>query len=323
MRRLAFLIISLLVSLVLLYFVLRDVPLEAISAAIRQAHPFWMLVCLASSFAGLFTRGIRWRGLLMNRLSIRESFLIISMTFLVNQLPFRLGEVARSILARRRQIPLVTAATSIVVERLLDTVLVLVLLSWAISQLPAIDSSVRFWAIAFGLAALLAFILMLLFAHFPHIAHRIVRALPLAERFALPRLLDNLLEGLQVLKDWGRLGHAVLWTIISWGLSLMTLYSCSRALGIADSGLLLALAVGLASLSIAIPTTLAGIGLIEGAVQVSGSILGLETIPITALGFLFHGLTVLSYLLMGIPSTWLLGLSLGDLFKKENATLSE
>jgi uncharacterized protein (TIRG00374 family) len=321
MRRLAFLILSLIISLALLAFVFRDVPLQEIMTTLQQANPAWAFAAVLSVILGLFTRGIRWRGLLGNRLSIRDSFLMVNITFLLNLLPFRLGEVARSLLATRRQVPLVTAATSILVERLLDLFLVVLLLAWAVSQLPTIDSNISLTALVFGLLSLIAFALMLFFARFPQLPKAIVQRFPFSERLA--PLLDNLLDGLQPLTRWQTLGHALLWTVISWGISLFILYACGRALGFADSPLLLALGMGLSSLSVAVPATFAGFGLIEGAIQVSGTILGLDAVSVTALGFLFHGLTVLGYLIAGIPSVWLLGLSFGDLFATKDATLSK
>lgn len=315
MRRIAFLIISLVISFGLLYYILRDLPLDAIAAALQEAQFPWILASLLSVLLAIFTRAIRWRGLLGNRLAIWDSFLILSLSFLLNQLPFRLGELARIALVRRRNVPMVTAATSIVVERLLDTLTVVLLIAWAISQVPNIEPQVSASASFFGVAAVIGFSVLLIFAHFPQLARRLSEKLPFSERLRLPALLENLLEGLHPLTNWRSLAFALLWTLMAWSTSLLSLYSSVMALGLPPSPIFLALGMGLSTLSIAIPTTLAGIGLIEGAIQLTGSILQFDSVQTAALGFLYHGLTILGYLLMGIPSIWLLGFSLNDLFK--------
>ena len=62
---------------------------------------------------------------------------MINVMFLGNQLPFRLGEVARGVLATRRGVPLVvTSGTSIVVERLIDVLMLSLLIAATVSRMP-------------------------------------------------------------------------------------------------------------------------------------------------------------------------------------------
>lgn len=308
MQRLAFVILSILLSLALLLFVLRDVPLGVIAGALQEADIAWSIAAILMGIPVIFTRGIRWRILLGNRISIRDSFLMMSLTFLLNQLPFRVGEIGRSLLATRRNIPIVTSATSIVLERILDLLSIVLILAWAASQIPNIDPQISTGALFFGGLALIGFFVLLYLAHFPQIIHRI----PWIERF-VPHFLDALLP----LQDWRKLAITLFWTILAWISSYLTLYCSVRALDLSDSPSFILLALGLTTLSIAIPSTLAGIGLIEAAVQVSGEIFGLDTIRTTALGFLYHGLTLAIYIICGLPAAWLLGFALGDVFKRQ------
>src|SRR5687767_318453 len=136
MRRMAFIAASLLVSALFLWLALKDVPLRDVAQSLASANIAWILVAMGGMFLALWVRAIRWRGLLDFRIPLVRSFYIITVTFLLNQLPLRAGEVARSLLATRSGVPVVTAATSILVERLLDTLLVVVLLAAALSRLP-------------------------------------------------------------------------------------------------------------------------------------------------------------------------------------------
>ena len=293
-RRLLFLIASLLVSGVFLFLVLRQVPLAEVAESIRQIHPLWMLLCLAGVVAGLWTRGIRWRGLLDNRLTRQDAFFIMGVTFMLNQLPFRAGEVARSLLATRRNVPFMTAATSIIIERLLDTLLVVLLIALSLTQLPDAPASVTRGAQLFGGAAVVAVVILLAFAYRPQIARSIVqwleRRLPpaIAERVSLLEWTEHILTGLQPLTRPRQLLHALFWTLISWALSLMSLYVLQLGLPVdPDVNLWLntTLGIALASLSIAIPVSVAAIGLFEAAITLAGQLTGWIVSRIRRLAF--------------------------------------
>lgn len=320
MRRTVFLIASVLASALFLWLALRDVPLAEVVDSIRQAEVFWILVSLATITIGMWTRAIRWRGLLDFRIPQVPAFYIIAITFLLNLLPLRAGEVARSLLATRSGVPFMTAATSIVVERLIDTLLVVVSLSLAFSQLPSVPEAATRAATLFGIASVFAFIVLILLARRPQLAHRLLalveRALPFLKRLPLSRLLDNVLEGLQPLTHGRSAAHAIGWTLISWSFSLATFYALEIALGMTDPAerfMTAVLGVGLASFSIAIPVSIASIGPFEAAVIVSGQAVGLPDVTAASLGFLFHGATILGYAIWGSLGLIVMGVSLSEM----------
>ena len=129
MRKWLFVIGSVAVSAVLLWLTLRDVPLDEVWATIQRTNIFWVLVSFLTVGGALFTRGVRWNVMLGGRIGTRTSFYIFSVTMLLNQLPLRAGEVVRVLLATRREVPVMTAAASVLVERLVDVVLVVVIIA--------------------------------------------------------------------------------------------------------------------------------------------------------------------------------------------------
>lgn len=318
MRRSIGIIAGILVSGFFLYLVLRSVPLAEVWQAIQSADIVWISAAFLCTIIGLWTRGIRWRGLLKTKMSRRDAFYIMGITFMLNQLPLRAGEVARSILATRYEVPLVTAATSIVVERLLDVLIVVLLLAAAITQLPDASPEIVQAAALFGVAGVFGFIVLLGFAHFPQRAHALLnlteRILPFLEKLPLRKILDDLLIGLQPLTQWRTLAHMVVWTGISWLFSLLTLYTLLLAFSVTDINLWLmsVLGITLASLSIAIPVNFMALGLFEGAIALAGELIGLDAIIYTALGFLAHGVAVLGYVAVGVLGVIVLGIRLSD-----------
>ncbi|MBI5666988.1 MAG: flippase-like domain-containing protein [Chloroflexi bacterium] len=325
MRRTIFLIASVIVSALFLWLALRDVPLADIVTNIRQADMVWMLIGAVTVGIGLWTRAIRWRGLVNNKVTTLEAFHMWNITMMLNLLPLRAGEVARTLLATRSGVPLMTAATSIVVERLLDTLLVVIWLSIALTQTPTAQPEAVRLAALFGIAAVVAFVVLIVFARYPAIPHRLLalveRLLPFLKRLHLVRLLDHVLDGIQPLTHWRTATHAIVWTLISWGVSLVTFTCLLTAIGIRDNVLLMAtLSLTLASFSIAIPVSVASLGPYEGAVKLAGDAAGLTSTAaglarVLSAGFLIHGVNMAVYAILGIIGMMAMGVSLGDVMK--------
>ena len=326
MRRTIFLIASVVVSIVFLWLALRDVPVEDIIASIRDANLAWVIVSLALGGLGLWTRGLRWRGLLNDRVPAVASFNMISIAMMLNQLPLRVGEVARSALATRSGVPFFTAATSILVERLLDTLMVVILLALALVQIPDIPPAISQAATLFGVLGAIAVGVLLVFARKPELARNLLsffeRLLPVLKKLPLRGLMENVLDGIQPLAAWRSAAHAIFWTIISWLISLGTFYALMLALGLQENAVLMALlSVSMASFAIVLPVSVASIGPFEGAVKVSGQAIGMSATLALSLGFLFHGVNILIYAMWGTISMVMMGVSLGDVLNSKQESM--
>jgi uncharacterized protein (TIRG00374 family) len=266
----------------------------------------------------MWARGYRWHGLLDFKMGFVPTTHVLNIGFMLNLLPLRAGEVARSLLATRSGVPLMTAATSVVVERMLDTLLVVVALVIALTQLPDAPPAITTPATLFGVAVVAAFIVLIFFARYPGVGHRtlalVERVLPLLKRLRLARLLDHVLDGLKPLTHGRSAVHAIVWTLISWGISFGTLFSLTQALNITGVNLILLTTLGLtlASFSIAVPVSIASIGPFQAAMLVAGQAVGLTDAVALSLGFLFHGINIFGYALWGIVGMLSLGVSLSD-----------
>jgi uncharacterized protein (TIRG00374 family) len=322
MRRTVFLIASILVSALFLWLALRDVPMDEILARLGEANPFWLLVALVCATIGLWTRGLRWRVLLNNRVTPVASFNMLCIAMLLNQLPLRAGEVARSALATRSGVPFFTAATSVLVERLLDTLLVVILLAAALTQVPDAEPAITQAAALFGVAGVIAVGVLLIFARRPDWARGLLAyfecLLPLLKRLPLRSLLENILDGIQPLASPRRAAEAIMLSVVSWAFSLGTFYATALSLRIYESlPLMTLLSVSMASFAIALPVSVAAIGPFEGAVRLSGDAVGLSAALSLPLGLLFHGVTIASYAIWGAVGLVMMGVSLGDVLKSD------
>ncbi len=319
MRRWIILAVSVLVSVLFLWLALRGVPLSDVLDGIRQANFGWVLVSFLCVVGAQATRAERWRGLVNNRIPLIPAIYILNVTMLVNQLPLRAGEVARSLLATRYGVPFVTAATSIVIERLIDVVAVVVMLAYVLNRLPTAPEASKQVALLFGAAAVIGFVVLIGFARFPQVAHRLLdwleTRLPIVNRLHLRHRLDEVLDGLRPLTNLRSGAHVLIWTALGWGFSLVTFYALERALAIQNVDLVLGtvLGVALAAFSIAIPVSVASIGPFESAVRAAGDAVNMSPITATTLGFLFHGVVVITYAVLGTIGLIALGVSLSEM----------
>jgi uncharacterized protein (TIRG00374 family) len=335
MRRTIFIIASVLVSVLFLWLALRDVQFDEVVKSVRQADVGWLLLSMLIGVGGLWSRGVRWRGLLGFKIPLVKAFHIWNITSLVNQLPLRAGEVARSLLAVREGVPFVTAATSIVVERLLDTLFVVVLLTYSLSRSPSAPQLAVNSVMLFGVGSVVGFATLVFFARYPNIARSLLSwfeaRIALLQRLPLHRLLDQLIDGLQPLTHWRSAAHAVFWTLISWAFSWATFYALHKAMRVEGVNLALStsLSLSLASFSIAIPVSIAGLGPFQAAVRVAGEAAVLPPVSeamkatYAALGFLIHGMNTLNYAIWGTIGMLALGVSWSDVVKREPSLKTE
>src|SRR6266540_6318068 len=121
----------------LLALFLYKVDLWRVGAEILRAKPQWLALSLATMFANLAIRAWRWQFLLepLGRPTFGAAFRATAVGFAATSvLPARAGEVIRPyFLARMQQPPQTMTATgafaTIILERLIDTITVLVLLA--------------------------------------------------------------------------------------------------------------------------------------------------------------------------------------------------
>jgi hypothetical protein len=328
MRRLVIILLSIVVSGIFLWLALRNVDINRVLDGIRQADGGWILLSTLTISLGLWARAYRWYGLLDFKAPLIQTGHILNLGFLLNLLPLRVGEVARSLLITRAGVPVVTAATSVVLERMLDTLLVVIMLVVTIPRLPNVPAAITGPTNVFGIAVIAAFVVMVFFARFPAIGHKAValaeRLLPFLKRLGLSRLFDHALDGLKPLTHLRSGVHAIVWTLISWAFSIITVYAIVRAMNMLDTNqvplgdiqiiLLTVMGLSLAALSIAVPVSVAGLGPFQAALLAAGQAVGANADQSLSLGFLFHGMNIFGYALWGIIGFVALGVALSDLF---------
>lgn len=235
-----------------LWLALRNVDWNDVAAHVRDANWLLLAAAVVVSTLGMHIRALRWKPLLepvAPGIPFRPRIAGVFIGFGANNVfPARLGEFARTwVLAREARIPLTSAFASLVLERALDGIVMIVFLLVTMSMpgFPAIASGaanvqtgVR---IVTAITALMLLVLLLM-AFFPRrmtaVAERVAIILPRAFRRPAVDALHAFTEGLHVLRNPRLLAVSVAWALFQWLFLATSFVLAFRAFGIDEPGFL-------------------------------------------------------------------------------------
>ena len=225
------------IALGLLWWLFRDEDPAEVWSQVRGANFGLLLLAVALTTATFPVRAIRWRYLLapaQPEAPFRSRFEAVCIGFMTNNLLPRVGELARAYAySRREPVPAATAFATLVVERFLDGIAILLLLLLALTGpafptagLPVeIVTGVRVVGLFLGLVVVGS--ALLLGAPGPSLraAGWFARTL-LPTRWADPfvRLVRSFVEWLAALRGWRLLLPALAWSLGVWMLQSLSLW---------------------------------------------------------------------------------------------------
>ncbi|HOG47210.1 MAG TPA: lysylphosphatidylglycerol synthase transmembrane domain-containing protein [Anaerolineae bacterium] len=305
------LLVGLAISALCLYLVLRAVDLGTLAEAYRGADYRYLVPALALTVLINWARAYRWR-LLMHphdRQPLGRVFSIVNIGYLFNNvLPAKAGEVVRGYLAGRL-LPggLAQALSTLLVERLLDVLSVVLLLA---GLLPFVDLPA--WAttgrLLFGLAALVGTAALVALARLGSRGldwvWRYLGRLPLLGHARVRAALANVLEGLRVLTVPRLLPGIVLWSLLVWlGYVLLnyTMMAAFHVTGLVPQPLLASAVIVCATgLSMVVPSSPGAFGPVEGAVIFALGLYGVDQSRAFAYAFGQHAFNLLVLVALGL-----------------------
>jgi uncharacterized protein (TIRG00374 family) len=234
-----------LLTLGLLAYFFRNADVAGVWAETRRARPALLLLALLVTGATYVLRALRWQYLLAPlghvhfSNAFRATVIGFGATFL---LPARAGEVIRPyLLARREGLPATAAFATVILERLLDLVTVLMLFAAFVltvdpatlsSTNPAHLARVKFGGLLAAGAAAGALAVAFAAAGHPERlgrwALRVERVLPQKLARAVAHFVETFTQGLAVMRQPGRLFVSLalsipLWSSIAAGIWLTSL----------------------------------------------------------------------------------------------------
>ena len=249
------------VSVFFVYLAARQVDLAEALRALATVRPGWLGAATLVYLASFPVRGLRWRLILraQKALPLGELMSAVFIGYMANNvLPARAGEVYRAhFLGRRARISRSGVAASIVVERALDGLMLVVALLFVFVAFPE-EGYLGGAALVVGLVFLALAGCVFFYGLKTNPTHRIVgRALGLLPAALSGRLagrLDSFLRGIRGISTVRGFLEAGAYTVLVWALD-----ACAVALVVASFGVSLppvgyALVFALVALSTTLPS---------------------------------------------------------------------
>lgn len=306
---------------------LGNVEWSAVRAHIGSASLPLLAAAVAIATATFPLRLLRWR-LLLRRddggtIPFPPMWHAVAIGFMANNvLPFRMGEIMRTLtVSRLAPVRFTAAFSSIAVERVFDglTVVALLAVSLFTAGLPAGTAIggvpiARLAAIAGAMlgAALLAAVAVVAW---PLAAERVIRTVVPGERLAgkLVALVEGVRHGLSVLRSPTRLAAVVGWSLVLWLVNALSFYVAFLAFDIPAGFAAALLLQGVLVLGIAVPSTPGYVGLFEGAIKAVLLLFAVAPDRAVAYAVTYHVTTFVPIVLLGAWSLLSTSLSLRQL----------
>lgn len=225
-------VLIVLLTVGLLAYFLRDADMREVWAETRRADPWALVLAVGATAITYVVRALRWQYLLapIGHVRFVTAFRTTVIGFAANTLlPARAGEVIRPyLLARREGLSATAVFATVILERLLDLVTVLLLFgafvlfgaAGVVAEDPAELTRVKLGgAVAGGGALLVSAVLFALAGHPDRLGLLVLRAeqvLPRAIARAVARFVRTFAEGLAVLRQPARLAAALLLSFPLW-----------------------------------------------------------------------------------------------------------
>ncbi len=308
--------LSLLLAAVLLALFFRGVDWHAMGRALRAADPVYLAAVVLVTIATYAARSWRWGFLLapLARVPFGHLFSATFVGFMTGLLIPRAQEVVRPyLIARRHPVSTSAAFASVVLERLVDAITVLLLFALYLYVLPTPEAQTRGPLIAAlkvagaGAGAFALAVLALLLLWHRHadramrIAERLARPLPTRFGAAISKAVHSFGEGLAVLKASPAHLAAILGqSLVVWLLLAGGIYWNNRAFGLDLPFHTAFLILAFLTVGVAIPTpgTVGGFHAFYRAALTEAY--GVDNDVAAAAGIASHALTNLPVLVLGL-----------------------
>ncbi|MDX1662035.1 MAG: lysylphosphatidylglycerol synthase transmembrane domain-containing protein [Gemmatimonadota bacterium] len=323
------------ITLLLLWWVLRDVSPSSVWAEVRGANPWWLLAAVVLATFNFVLRAIRWRVLLepgQGGSSFEARFGSTCAGFAANNIfPARLGEFIRAyVLSRVAAVPLGASVGSLVVERVLDGLVLASFLAGAILSptFPLGDTEAAAWvertAMVASVVFAIGFLTMWAAARRPAGTLRVWEATGgriVPDRFAdrATDLVTTLIHGFGALARLHVLVRAVLWSLVVWVCLGLSIWAGLLAFGITAPGFVGSMFLqAVIGFSVALPSTPGFFGVFEAGARIGLQPWDIGDAVIVSFATSYHILTFIPVTVLGLLYVRRIGLRWSDVRRQRS-----
>ena len=311
---------GILLSVAGLVMAARGVDFRAFIDVLGKVQLAWLAAALCLVALAMVARAYRWRLLLfpLAELRLARLFNLLNIGYLVNSvLPLRLGDLVRAYLyAELERLELVRVLSTVVVERVVDTLTIVGLLLVTVPYV-GLPTDLGRAAVSVGIVAAAAMAILIGVAAsgsqsaewFAGLAERV----PLLRRPGIRDKATSALAGLSALRSRSQMLGALLWSLGAWLCTALEFYVVMKAMRLQLPIVAALLAVSLSTLGMVVPASPGHLGVFEYLTVVALSLFGVAQEVALAYALLVHAVGYLAPVVLGGFAMWREGYSYAQL----------
>lgn len=267
--------IGIFISGVLLFGVIRQIDLPSVTQIFWKANIYWIFAALIFYWIEILLRIHRWKQIL-TCLDSAICYSSVSSSFCAgaaanNIFPFRLGDILRAhILGTQRNISRYSIMGTIVFEKLIDVIAVLLLTCWGAFEVLSGMGVFSKASFTFSMAGAIVVVFGGIYL--------VAKNKFLSGKFILffHERLGNFKKGFHTFLNPKKLSLVFLETMLIWTFNSLAIWAIVLSLGVSLSISEVLLLEGIAGLAAAIPSAPAGIGTLQYAFLITFGIMHLD-----------------------------------------------
>ena len=244
-RRTILVVAGILLSVFFIVVSVRNMDWHQVFVVLSNTRLYpWLIFAVASYLAGYFFRGLRTRLLISReaRLSVITASNIVIVGYAVNNImPARAGELARAgMLSERTGIPFAQSVTVVFLERILDGIAIVLLLTGAavfLHDVAPIPETIFYLSLVFSIAAVFIMFVALAPHRFMAVMSKVIYALYPRWHDATVRFMTSIVNGMAYLRRPVDACKIFIISVVVWlcdgGLFFCLMPACGMELNIA------------------------------------------------------------------------------------------
>jgi glycosyltransferase 2 family protein len=295
-------IIGFLVSLVLLYFSLKDIKFQEIVATLLRADPWLIPVPLVFILIAVILCSFRWYRLTGSGVHFMDTFAALMIGLFVNNvLPARIGEVARAyVISKKRGLSFTYSFSTVLLDRFFDLtgLLLIAFIFFPDESLPAAVSRSIYILIAFLIFCIACMILLSRKQFANKVAGMFIRI----QRPLFSKLADRIFmiqENLKRINSPFNLILTVILSFCTWFSMTIALYLVILMLGIKIDFRHIPFVCALLNLGLTIPSSPGYVGVYQFLLVYLLAIFGVPKYEGFTISIIYHAMWYIPYNILG------------------------
>ena len=318
---------GILISLVIIYFLLRLVNINDLQKALTSFKPATLILIILLVILSIAARSMAWRVMIGEKAKFQDSFFAVSVGYMLNNIIPRSGEIGKAVLmGASTGYGTLYVLSTVVVERALDLAIAS---GMFLSTLPLalkmewLKPIAVFWLLAVFVGLIVLFIM----ANNRQSVHRWVtqkgEKSPWIQKYVLPGL-DSLLKGFSILTKPGQFILSLFWLVLCWTFWALLYYLAIQTFVPAAPFWWAIFAQAVLAMGIALPSAPAGLGVFEGALVGALAVLDPNISQSVSLGMalVLHVIQIISTFILGGIGLLRQGWTMKKLIEQVNIKLS-